>query len=50
MNNLISNNQVHIDNRPGEAENTLADTTIAKSILDFKPETEVKTWIKNKLK
>jgi UDP-glucose 4-epimerase len=43
--NLISNNQVHIDNRPGEAENTLADTTNAKDILNFNPKTDVKEWI-----
>jgi UDP-glucose 4-epimerase len=43
--NLISNNQVHIDNRPCEAENTLADTTNAKDILNFNPKTDVKEWI-----
>ncbi len=47
---LISNNQVHIDPRPGEAENTLADITIAKNLLNFNPKTDVKDWIKNKLK
>ena len=44
--NLISNNQVHIDPRPGEAENTLADITIAKNLLNFNPKTDVKEWIK----
>jgi UDP-glucose 4-epimerase len=44
---LISNNQVHIDTRPGEAENTLADITIAKILLNFNPRTDVKDWIKN---
>jgi UDP-glucose 4-epimerase len=47
--NLISNNQVHIDPRPGEAENTLADITIAKNLLNFNPKTNVKDWIKNNL-
>ena len=47
--NLISNNQVHIDNRPGEAENTLADITIAKKLLNFNPKTNVKDWIKSKI-
>ena len=44
---LISNNKVHIDPRPGEAENTLADITIAKILLNFNPKTDVKDWIKN---
>lgn len=44
---LISNNQVHIEPRPGEAENTLADITIAKILLNFNPKTDVKDWIKN---
>jgi UDP-glucose 4-epimerase len=44
---LISNNQVHIDTRSGEAENTLADITIARNLLDFNPKTDVKEWIKN---
>jgi UDP-glucose 4-epimerase len=48
--NLISNNQVHIDPRPGEAENTLADIKIARNLLNFNPKTDVKEWIKNKLK
>lgn len=47
--NLISNNQIHIDNRPGEAENTLADITIAKKLLNFNPKTNVKEWIKSKI-
>ncbi len=47
--NLISNNQVHIDYRPGEAENTLADIKIAKDLLNFNPKTDVKNWIKNTL-
>jgi len=46
---LISNNQVHIDPRPGEAENTLADITIARNLLNFNPKTDVKEWIKNNL-
>ena len=45
--NLISNNQVHIDPRPGEAENTLADIKIARNLLNFNPKTDVKEWIKN---
>jgi nucleoside-diphosphate-sugar epimerase len=47
--NLISNNQLHIDTRPGEAENTLADITIAKKLLNFNPKTNVKDWIKSKI-
>lgn len=46
---LISDNQIHIETRPGEAENTLADITNAKYILDFKPKTNVKDWIKTNL-
>jgi len=47
--NLISDDQVHIDYRPGEAENTLADITIAENLLNFNPKTNVKDWIKNNL-
>lgn len=47
---LISKNQIHLDDRPGEAENTLADINLAKKILNFKPSMNVEDWIKNKLK
>lgn len=45
--NLISHDQIHIDARPGEAENTLADIGVAKKLLNFNPKTDVKDWIKN---
>jgi UDP-glucose 4-epimerase len=48
--NLISDKQIHIEARPGEAENTLADITVAKKLLNFNPKTDVKDWIKNSLK
>jgi UDP-glucose 4-epimerase len=45
--NLISNKQTHIDPRPGEAENTLADITTAKKLLNFDPHNDIKLWINN---
>ena len=45
--NLISDSHVHIEARPGEAENTLADIRVAKKLLNFNPKTDVKDWIKN---
>ena len=44
---LISDRHIHIDARPGEAENTLADIKVAKKLLNFNPKTDVKDWIKN---
>ena len=49
MANLISDDQVHIENRMGEAENTLADISVAKNLLDFIPKTNVINWIKSEL-
>jgi UDP-glucose 4-epimerase len=49
MANLISDNHLHIDNRMGEAENTLADISVAKNLLDFIPKTNVINWIKSEL-
>jgi len=47
--NLISNNQTHLSDRSGEVDNTLADITDAKKILNFKPSTTIQNWIKKQL-
>ena len=47
MASSISDKKVHIEARPGEAENTLADITIAKDILNFYPKVNIKEWIMN---
>jgi UDP-glucose 4-epimerase len=47
MASSISDKKVHIEERPGEAENTLADITIAKDILNFYPKVNIKDWIMN---
>jgi UDP-glucose 4-epimerase len=48
--NVISKNHAHLEDRPGEAENTLADLTQARKLLDFRPKTNLISWIKEKLK
>jgi UDP-glucose 4-epimerase len=47
--NLISTNHTHLEDRPGEAKNTLADLTNLKKILNFKPRTNLIGWIKDRL-
>lgn len=43
--NIISKNQIHIPNRPGEAQNTLADIEKSKNILGFKPKIDIIKWL-----
>lgn len=45
----ISLEQVHIEDRIGEAFQTLADTSLAKSTIGFEPSVEVMKWIKSKI-
>ena len=35
----------HIDSRPGEARNTLADNTKIKDLLGWEPTVDIKTWV-----
>jgi UDP-glucose 4-epimerase len=44
--NIISENHFHIEDRPGESENTLADLTQVRNLLDFLPKTNIINWIK----
>jgi UDP-glucose 4-epimerase len=46
---LISSKQVHLDYRPGEAENTLADISKIREVLGFEPRVDVIDWIKKNL-
>lgn len=43
--NLISNNHMYLPDRPGESDNTLADITEVKKILNFYPKTNLLNWI-----
>lgn len=43
--NMISDNQVNIDPRPGEARETLADNTKIKNTFGWSPKTSIDTWI-----
>lgn len=45
---MISTKQVHVENRPNEAEHTKADITKAKAELGWGPQTDLETWIKNR--
>ena len=44
---FISSNIVHIPERPGEAKTTLANISKAKNILNYNPETELKSWLED---
>lgn len=46
---MISPKIEYIPQRIGEAQNTLADLTLAKTFLSFKPMTDVKTWINKQI-
>jgi UDP-glucose 4-epimerase len=46
---MISNNIVYIPDRIGEAENTLADISKLKSVLNFEPKIDIKKWIDDQL-
>ena len=46
---IISNNYTHIAPRDGEAENTLADISIAKKVLNFEPTIDICDWINKKI-
>lgn len=46
---IISENQINLEDRPGEADNTLADISEAENILNFKPKTNVRDWIKKQI-
>lgn len=46
---LISPKQVHLPERPGEARETLADITKARTMLNFNPTHKVDEWIKSRL-
>jgi UDP-glucose 4-epimerase len=41
----ISDNCIHISPRSGEAQTTLADITKARTVLNWKPDVELKEWI-----
>ena len=46
---IISANFIHLEDRPGEADNTLANISKAKEVLGFSPKTDVKNWIINNI-
>ena len=43
----ISSEQVHVDDRIGEALETLADIKLAESRLGYRPSVDVIEWIKS---
>jgi UDP-glucose 4-epimerase len=45
---LIDGEYIHIPPREGEAKETLADISIARRYLNWKPSINLKDWIKNK--
>lgn len=45
--NMIGNKFINIPKRKGEAQETLADITKAKEMLDWSPKVILKDWIKN---
>jgi len=47
--NLISSNQVFLPNRPGEARETLADTTKARTMLGWTPKYSLENYIAESL-
>ena len=42
---MISDNQVHIPERPGECTETLADISQAKRYLKWEPTVKLEDWI-----
>jgi UDP-glucose 4-epimerase len=44
----VSSNQIHIEDRVGEATETLADIRAAESRIGYKPSVDVIEWIKSK--
>ena len=46
---IISDNQVHLDGRPGEMRETLADITKIESNCNWKPKVNIIDWIKSQL-
>lgn len=44
---MIGGPSVHIDDRPGEAEVTLADNSKAREILGWSPKMNLEDWLKN---
>jgi UDP-glucose 4-epimerase len=46
----ISFNQISIEEREGEAENTLADISKSNKILNFRPKVMILDWIRKKIK
>lgn len=46
---IISDNCIHLEDRPGEADNTLANISKAKEVLGFSPKTDVTNWIINNI-
>ena len=45
--NMISSNSIHIDQRPGEARDTQADSSRLIRDSGWKPEYDLKAWIQN---
>ena len=45
---MISDNYTFIPSRPGEAKNTLADISKARTLLNYNPTTTIEEWIKQK--
>ena len=48
--NLITDNQVHIDSRPGEAQTSLANIDKIKRVIGWEPTVSIEQWVKDKLK
>lgn len=46
---MITDNYTFIPSRPGEAQNTLADTTKARTLLGYSPSVKIEEWIKQKI-
>jgi UDP-glucose 4-epimerase len=44
---LVEGEYIHIDARPGEARETLADNTKAKAMLNWSPTQIFEDWVKN---
>jgi UDP-glucose 4-epimerase len=44
---LVEGEYIHIDTRPGEARETLADNTKAKAMLNWSPTQIFEDWVKN---
>ena len=43
---LLGGDYRHIEARPGEARETLADTSKIRQLLDFVPQIKLENWIK----